>query len=197
MVTAIDVVILPSEPIRSLAIALSKKLGAGFALNETDVLPHITLAIGFVENVEVAKKKIAEIMQNFAPLEVIVERIEGRYLIVKKGAELEKLHRQITVQTDFIKGDSIAVLQNDVGKAYFVKPGEEISQQTLDYTNNFKRENSFGNWIPHITLGWNDEADTSKLKARLPQKFTAGEIAICQLGDKNTCRKVLARIPLD
>lgn len=191
MVTAIDVVILPTEPVKSLAIALSKKLnGSGFCLSETDVLPHITLAIGFVENVDVARKKIAEIMKNFAPFELIVERMEGRYLIVKKGAEMEKLHRQITVQTDFVNPEGIE-------KAYFVQLGEEISQETLDYTNNFKRENSFGNWIPHITFGWDDKADFSKLKARFPLKFTANEVAICQLGDKNTCRKVLARIPLD
>lgn len=190
MVTAIDVVILPTEPVKSLAIALSKKLnGTGFALSETDVLPHITLAIGFVENVDVAKKKIAEIMRNFAPFELIVERMEGRYLIVKKGAEMEKLHRQITVQTDFVNPDGIE-------KAYFVQPGEQISQETLDYTNNFKRENSFGNWVPHITFGWDDKADVSKLKARFPLKFTANEVAICQLGDKNTCRKVLAKISL-
>ena len=129
-------------------------------------------------------------MKNFAPFELIVERIEGRYLIVKKGAEMEKLHRQITVQTDFINPDGIE-------KAYFVKPGEQISQETLDYTNNFKRENSFGNWIPHITFGWDDSADFSKIKARFPQKFMVNEIAICQLGDKNTCRKVLAKISLD
>lgn len=198
MVTAIDVVILPSEPVRSLAIALSKKLnGAGFALNETDVLPHITLAIGFVENVDIARKKIEQIMQNFAPLELIIERIEGRYLIVKKGAELEKLHRQITVQTDFIKPDVVFwASQNDTNRAYFLKPGEEISEQTKEYTNSFKRENSFGNWVPHITIGWDDSADTSKLKARFPQKFIASEIAICQLGNNNTCRKVLFRLPL-
>jgi hypothetical protein len=190
MVTAVNIAILPPEPVRGLAIKLSKKLNTGdFCLNETDILPHITLAIGFVENVEVAKKKIAQIMQNFEPLQLIVERMEGRYLIVKKGAEMEKLHRQITVQTDFIKPESIE-------KAYFTKPGEEISQQTKEYTNSFKRENSFGNWIPHITIGWDDEADTSKLKARFPQKFTVGEIAICQLGNNNTCRKVLYSIPL-
>lgn len=198
MVTAVDIAILPPDPIKALAIKLSRKLNPGdFHLNETDVLPHITLAIGFVEDVEVAKKKIAQIMENFAPVQIIIERMEGRYLIVKKGAELEKLHRQICVQTDFIKPDAgFWASQNDSNRAYFVKPGEVISQETLDYTNNFKRENSFGNWIPHITIGWDEEADFSKLKARFPQKFTASEIAICQLGDKNTCRKVLARMRL-
>ncbi len=190
MVTAVDIAILPPDPVKSLAIKLSKKINpSGFCLNETDILPHITLAIGFVENVEVARKKIEQIMQNFEPLPLVVERIEGRYLIIKKGAEMEKLHRQICVQTDFVKPEGFE-------KAYFLKPGEQISEETKEYTNNFKRENSFGNWIPHITIGWDDEADFSKLKARFPQKFTASEIAICQLGEKNTCRKVLATIPL-
>ena len=198
MVTAVDIAILPPDPIREMAIKLSKKINPpDFCLNETDILPHITLAIGFVENVDVAKKKIAEIMQNFEPLQLIVERIEGRYLIIKKGAEMEKLHRQVTVQTDFIKpDDGFWASQNDSNRAYFVKPGQEISEQTKEYTNSFKRENSFGNWIPHITIGWDDKADTSKLKARFPQKFTVNEIAICQLGNNNTCRKVLARLPL-
>ena len=207
MVTAVDIAILPPDPIREMAIKLSKKINPpDFCLNETDILPHITLAIGFVENVDVAKKKIAEIMQNFEPLQLIVERIEGRYLIIKKGAEMEKLHRQVTVQTDFIKPDdgfwassprsAGGAGQNDSNRAYFVKPGQEISEQTKEYTNSFKRENSFGNWIPHITIGWDDKADTSKLKARFPQKFTVNEIAICQLGNNNTCRKVLARLPL-
>src|SRR3989344_4473530 len=170
MVTAVDIAILPPDPIREMAIKLSKKINPpDFCLNETDILPHITLAIGFVENVDVAKKKIAE---------------------------MEKLHRQVTVQTDFIKPDdgfwassprsAGGAGQNDSNRAYFVKPGQEISEQTKEYTNSFKRENSFGNWIPHITIGWDDKADTSKLKARFPQKFTVNEIAICQLGNNNT-----------
>ena len=199
MVTAVDIAILVPEPVRSLAIKLSRQVNPpGFCLNEVDILPHVTLAMGFVEEVLSIKyrrayfpkleKKVLSILEKFKPFEVTVERMEGRFLILKKGAELEKLHRQITVQVDFVQPANF-------GGAYFVKPGEVISDQTKEYTNSFKRENSFGNWIPHITIGW-DEVGSSKLKAKFPQKFTANEVSICQLGEKNTCRKVLVKLRL-
>lgn len=202
MVKAVDIAILVPEPLWGLAIALSRQINEGdFHLNEVDILPHITLAMGFVEDVEVARKKVEEIVRNFAPIELVAERLEGRYLVIKKVAELEKLHRQITVQTDFVK-------PNDFSGAYFVKPGEEISEETKEYTANFKLKNSFGNYVPHITLYWDEEivkpfdfaqGKSAKIKVqnfRLPVKFTVDKISICQLGEKNTCRKVLAKLRL-
>lgn len=190
MVTAIDIAILPPEPVRSLAIKLSKQINEGdFRLNEVDILPHVTLAIGFVENVEVVRKKVAEIVNRFEPMELIVERIEGRIMMIKKSTELDKLHRQITVQVDFVQPDNFS-------GAYFVKDGQEVSEQNREYTGNFKSQNAFGNYIPHITIGWDDEVSTGNLKAKLPQKFIANEVSICQLGKNNTCRRVLARLQL-
>ena len=213
MVTAIDVAILVPDPVKSLAIKLSRQINPpDFCLNNTDILPHVTLGMGFIPEDQIpnTKYQISNIVKNFRPFEVTVERLEARYLVVRKSYEIEKLHRQITVQVDFVQ-------PADFSGAYF-KPGEEISEETKKYTANFKLKNSFGNYVPHITLGWDEEKGIKSIAAfgphitsqttevdasvalrnikSLPVSFTVDEIAICQLGEKNTCRKVLAQIPL-
>lgn len=198
---AVDVAILVPEPVKSLAIGLSKQINTGhFHLNKVDILPHITLGMGFVDRIENLEFRIENLAKKFQPFEVEVERVEGRYLMCGATEALYALHKAVCDVVPFerlkIQRGTLKEVQqgSTLNFAYFVKPGERISGETVDYTNDFVQRNAYENWIPHMTLGWDDNADTSKLKARLPQSFTADEISICQLGDKNTCRKVLARV---
>lgn len=190
---AVDIAILPPEPIKSLAIELSKKLNdSDFHLNKTDILPHITLGIGFVKEIEnlefrreVLLRKIENLVKKFPPLEITVERIEKRYLMCKKTDELYRLHKAICDAADFKKTE-------DIDGAYF----GEVDEGTVEFTNNFKSRNAYENWVPHITIGWDDEKVISEEwlvdSANLPISFTAKEITLCQLGKFNTCRKILA-----
>lgn len=210
MFTAIDIAILPPDPVKSLAIELSKKLSPNFHLNETDILPHLTLGIGFVEEFQISnvKYQITNIVGKFRPIEVMVERAEGRYLMCRKTEGLYSLHKSICDAVGFLQiQERILRKAQDsfLNSAYVGK----VDAQTIDFTNNFKWRNAYDKWVPHITVGWDDEKVISdewlvaegeprqgRRGSQLPIKFTAEKISICQLGNKNTCRKVLAEFYL-
>lgn len=189
-VVAVDIVILPQEPVKSLAINLSRQINQGaFYLNRTNLLPHITLAMGFTDGLDFLEDRLKKIAGQLRPFEAEVEKIDRRYLMIKRIQPLVRIHKHIIARTPI----NIDPWKKDKQSAYFRKKGEVISQKTVNYTKNFLFKNSDENWVPHITFGWDDEADTSKLKADLPLKFKVDEVAVCQLGEKNTCRKVLSR----
>lgn len=192
--TAVDIAILPSEPVRGLAIELSKELNSGnFHLNTTDIFPHITLGIGFVEDVLSIKNYVLRIAAGVKPFEVVADRVEGRYLMCKKSDQIFKLHKAICDGVKFVHLEDL----KGVDETYW---GADILDSTKDFTNNYKWHNAYRDFVPHITIGWSDDRVKSRgsrvEEGRLPMRFDVKEIFICQLGNHNTCRKIIQRFEL-
>jgi 2'-5' RNA ligase len=190
---AVDVVLLPNEAMTDKAIEanaeLVEKFGAKIVLNKKDCLPHISLAMGCVEekdidSVEIILRSIAE---KHSPGELTVSGVRTTVnsrgesfsvFEVEKTEELQLLHQEVTeelgpylsydVRSDMIYGD------------------EEVSETALLWIANYREKASFDKFFPHITIGYGEVDNFS-----LPIKFTASSLALCHLGNHCTCRKVL------
>lgn len=62
---------------------------------------------------------------------------------------------------------------------------------TLGWLNNFMESGSHDNYAPHLTLGFGEQATNGE---RIP--FTARTIAVFQLGNYCTCRRLFSSYPL-
>ena len=189
--TACDIVILPTGQVRDLAIKLSKLISPQFFLNDTDLLPHITLAMGFTDDFSLLKTKIAEIVSQFEPFEIVVNKAQGKKLYIVKSNSLRQLQKHLIWRANL----NFDPFEKDIDHAFFNRSGEKTSRETSNYTRNFIRDRSDENWVPHITLGWDDndgvDIESVDFKANFPMKFTVNDINLCHLGNRNTCRKVL------
>lgn len=69
-ILAVDAVILPSAQVMDKAINLSTSLGESpITLGKRDYIPHITLAMGYINNLEKAEKAMKKIASLFKPFE--------------------------------------------------------------------------------------------------------------------------------
>jgi hypothetical protein len=68
---------------------------------------------------------------------------------------------------------------------------ETVNKSTLLWIENFPAESVYEKFFPHITLGYGQTT-----LENLPIDFKVPKIALCQLGNHCTCRKVLASAEL-
>jgi 2'-5' RNA ligase len=68
---------------------------------------------------------------------------------------------------------------------------EPVSESTLLWIKSYREKSSFANFRPHITIGYGRSANLS-----YPAQFHLAKLALCQLGNHCTCRKVLASVKL-
>lgn len=192
---AIDVVLLPDEPTAARAIEandeLVKKFGKKIVLNREGCLPHISLAMGCIEEDDIAS--VDEILQTIAKecslndltiLGVLSSRNSSGEKVsvfkVGKTEELESLHKKIMEKLE-------PYLSRDV-TADMIYGDEEIAETTLKWIKNYREESSFDEFFPHITIGYGELSDFPSF----PLKFSASKLALCHLGNHCTCRKILA-----
>jgi len=196
---AVDLVLLPCEEMTEKAIEANGKLvrrfGRKIVLNKKDCLPHISLAMGCLDEAELpdVEKVLKQIAGQLSLSNLTAGRIEitvnsvGEKVSsfeVERTKELQRLHEEVTgkVETYFsydVSGDMICGT-------------EEAAESTLLWIKNYREKSSFGNFRPHITIGYGQIDNFS-----LPIKFTASELALCHLGNHCTCRKVLLSIKLE
>lgn len=191
---AIDVALLPSEEMMVKAIEINKELLKNYEnkiiLDKEKCLPHISLCMGCVDEDKISEIQIIldEISTNFSQfnLEAIDlkadiiptgKKVSG--LHVRSQNELQKLHETIMKRLwDYLSYDvEISMLFNP----------PEVEEVTLYWIKGYaKKYDSPSSFHPHITVGFG-ETD----KFQLPIDFTASKIALCQLGNYCTCRKVI------
>jgi len=196
---AVDVVLLPDEVMTARAIALNaelvKKSGAKIELNKENCLPHISLAMGCVEEGNIAAigkvlEKIA-IETSLPGLKVVGIRTSGNskgekvsVYEVEKTTQLQSLHEKVMDKLS-------AIFSSDVTED-MIYGDEEVAETTLLWIKNYREKVSFENFFPHITIGYGQIENHS-----LPVSFAASELALCHLGNHCTCRKVLVSIKLE
>ncbi|MHC4659860.1 MAG: 2'-5' RNA ligase family protein [Planctomycetota bacterium] len=191
---AVDVVLLPDEMMMDRAIAanreLVKKTGEKIVLDKERCLPHISLAMGCVDEnditaVGVVLKEIAE-KTPLTELRVIGIKTSTNSVGEKvsvfevgKTSKLQSLHEEAM--------ENLApYLSYDVTADMLYNPAE-VGQSTLLWIKNYRAKSGFENFFPHITIGYGEINDLS-----FPIKFSASRLALCHLGSHCTCRKILA-----
>lgn len=188
---AIDIVLLMPEEINKLAIDLSSKIippenTKPLRLGMDDYLPHVSLLMGtiFTNDIEKLKNKIESIIKKYLPLKIIFTEINNgnlSYLDIEKNKQLNDLRSEIA---------QVANLDYDADASMIID--SEIEDGFLDWINNFK-ENNVGEdkFSFHLTIG---AGNSILCKADFPTETTINTVAICHLGYKCSCRKVLVKI---
>ena len=195
---AIDIVLLPPENIMKLCIDLNRKDNADSyqTINLKDNLPHISLAMGVLDenDLESAKNLLSKISNDFLVLNL--ELFEMYYGVTpdnKKSyafrvgitEELQNLHNKIV--SDFSKILSHNKVSIDM---FYFDPNETMDEISSYWVQNYPKK-SFENFSAHISLKCRNAEYNNT-----PVKFTANDLAICYLGNFCTCRKILHSVKL-
>jgi 2'-5' RNA ligase len=195
---AVDVVLLPDEVMTGKAIEanaeLVKKFGKKIALNKKNCLPHISLAMGCVDEEDIASvERILRSIAKECPLSNLTisgvrstgnsagEEVSA--FEVEKTEELQLLHKTVMERL-------APYLSSDVTRDMVCADGE-VKESTLLWIKNYRGKSSFDKFSPHITIGYGELSNLS-----FTMKFTASRLALCHLGEHCTCRGILVSIEL-
>ena len=187
---AVDVVLLPDGAITDMAIKINaelvKKFGDKIVLHKANCLPHISLAMGCLEETDVAAvEKILEAIAKEIPpgnLKVIgiraSENSKGQavsVIEVERTSQLQSLHEKVMEKfSPYLTGD----VTRDM-----IYGNEEVAVSTLLWIENYRQNSSFEKFFPHITIGY------GRTEYQMPPvTFTASKIGLCHLGNHCTCR---------
>ena len=188
---AIDVVLLPDKAMTDLATEanteLVKKYKSEIVLNRNNCLPHISLAMGCINdgNIE-STGELLRPMIEIAPGQLRTAGIgksinlSGKimsFIKIERSGELQKYHENIcdTVKPFFawdVTEDMIA--------------GGYASESSLEWISNYFDKSAYDSFSPHITIGYGEMGNII-----LPENFAVSQLAICHLGNHCTCAKVL------
>lgn len=181
---AVDIVVVPPDHIQDVVIDLSKKVfGSTFVLGKTDYVPHISLCMGYTDDIEKIGEQVAESLKGELPFDLIAEGVRtgvGPQIDIKKSPSLRRIHYRLF---------STVGLVND-RKSPWAYVGIMARDETLNYMSSFRQMHAKLSYFPHITLGDGVLSDES-LDVVLPIKFVADKIALFHLGNYNTCRRQL------
>lgn len=191
---AVDVVLIPSDEMINIAVEANRKLLKQYpdkiTLDREKCLPHISLAMGCIEqrqiaDIELTLQKIVEeyyigflhIVDVHTHTNIAGEKVSA--LQIENTNQLQSLHEQVmTSMKPYFSYDVTADM---------VLSDETVDESTLLWIKNYQAESSYENFFPHITLGYGEiELEN------LPIDFMVSKIALCHLGNHCTCRKILA-----
>lgn len=195
---AVDVVLLPDDAMTQRAIEINRRLitngPQGIVLSQNDHLPHISLAMGSIEEVDVPtiRPRLENLARRATTRELrivgIVSSTNSRgettsLLEVERTEELQTLHERVMQEMGpFFRYDvTEAMIHDDV-----------VTPSTLEWIRTYPQKSSYENFRPHITLGYGQVPPGLSF----PIPFTAVRLALCHLGNHSTCRRILAATPV-
>lgn len=192
---AVDIVLIAPRAVREKAIQLNRSLTSSaesdFALDHQTCIPHISLLIGVVPEKQLGKLQLEleRLAKKTAAIELTIPAYavstlpNKKYvssLIIAKDSKLQRLHETLLKKTG-------PILKNTkVSKEMFFQGTSSIPEFSVSWVKRFILDSSKINYQPHITLGLGQVQSVA-----LPIIFKASELALCQLGNYCTCRKVL------
>ena len=193
---AVDIVLLPPKDVTDKIISFTSNLpDASTHLNNSDCLPHISLAMGIIE--EGNLKEASGILQRVAGQSksqlIIVEETESyktpdgkdfSHMLVKPTDELIELHLEI------MEAFRPLLSHSNVQTNMFVSP-PTVAEVSTHWVKHYYDKSSPKDYHPHITLG---EGLAGKLSE--PFMFKSNDLALCHLGTYCTCRKLIAEVSL-
>ncbi len=195
---AADVVLLPDETMTDRAIEVNKQIvreySAEITLNRENCLPHISLAMGCIEEhrIHAIHAVLTRLARENAVGELRATGIETptnsrgemtSLLEIERTAELQALHERVL---DAMR----PFFSHDVTDAVFYDA--DVAESTLDWVRNYPQKAGCENFRPHLTLGYGP----AKPGFSFPVVFRPARLALCHLGNHATCRKVLAAVDL-
>jgi len=194
---AVDVVLLCDENMTARALEANAELvgrfGSEIVLNRHDRLPHISLAMGCINENQIPsiEQLLAEIAARFPITELCAGRIKtstnatGQQVSafeLERTARLQRLHEEVMMRLEPYL--SRAVTPDMIYD-------EKVAQTTLDWIKDYAEKSSFEKFWPHVTIGYGRPE-----RKYTPVRFRATELALCHLGNHCTCRRVLASVEL-
>jgi len=195
---AVDAVLLPDEATTDRAIEANAKLverfGKKIVLNKENCLPHISLAMGCVDERDIGAigKALNGIAKECSLAGLRIIGIEttinsaGKKVsvfVVEKTRQLQLLHEKVMEKLT-------PYLSYDVSREMIY--GSRAEESTLLWIKNYRDKSSFANFQPHITIGYGQAEN-----GPFPIKFAALKLALCHLGNHCTCREILTSIELE
>lgn len=183
---AVDIVVVPPDNIQDVAIDLSKKvIGSTFVLGRTEYVPHISLCMGYTNDVERIGEQVAESLKGELPFDLVVEGIKtgaSPIMDIRKSQDLRRLHYKLlsTVRLVNARRDPEAYVDG------------VARDETLNYMSSFRQKHARLSFLPHITLG-DGVLPIETATLEFPIKFTAKTVALFHLGNYNTCRELLKK----
>lgn len=203
-VVAIDVLIEPDAAMQAKAKSLNELLRkdypSGFALDASHV-PHVSLLHRFVRVEDLPKVYAA------AERAVAKQALPGQFH--STGLESAPWGDKAMTSIKVRKTPELSALQNELVIAlapYAVRSGDEtafvrtpdaptVDSATIDYVTGFVPKRTGENFQPHITAGLSSAQFARGLSAKdFESTFKPAGIAIYQLGNAGTARKLLKRI---
>jgi len=191
---AVDVVLVPAQTDLDRFVSLSQNLylesgNPTIVLDGKNCFPHVTLAMGIIEDTSIVElQKILEqqvhLLRALSMIghDVFVGRTpKGEInsgINVQKTEEIQKIHETVlgVLKPLLIERFSIEALY----------PDPPPCETTLFWIRNFEAHSSHEKYEPHITIGFGELKNVT-----LPMFFTADRLAVFQLGNYCTCRKLL------
>lgn len=195
---AVDVVLLPSDEMMDKAILanaeLVEKFGSEIVLNRKNCLPHVSLAMGCIEKLDISLiEKVLELVAK----QVSLGKITISGIRTSINAQGETVSAFEIVKTKKIQSLHEKVMRNVT--PYFsydvtsdMVYDKEAADSTLLWIKNYPEKASYAHFLPHITIGYGQIQN-----GPFPIGFQASRLALCHLGNHCTCRKLLASTPLD
>ena len=195
---AVDAVLLPSDDMTDKAIGanaeLLEKFGTKIVLNKESCLPHISLAMGCIDERDI--KPIERVLRQVAeesPLgDLTVVGIHTSInargetvsaFEIEKTKELQALHEKVMKKlTPYFSYDVTDEM---------IYGSEQVAESALLWIKNYAQKASFANFFPHITIGYGEIESGSHVMS-----FAASKLALCHLGNHCTCRKILTSVDL-
>ncbi len=191
---AVDVVLIPSDQMTNMTIEINRKLSeknpGKIILDREKCLPHISLAMGCIDQKKIAdiEKILLKIAGEFSigPLRIAGVHTHTNFtgekvsvLQIKNTDLLQSLHERVMTSMK-------PYFSYDVTEDMVLSDGT-VSKSTLLWIKNYPMESGYDKFFPHITLGYGETA-----LENLPIDFAVTKISLCHLGNHCTCRKVLA-----
>lgn len=195
---AVDVVLFPEESVTEKAIEANAKLverfGREIVLDRAGCLPHISLAMGCIEESDIGRAKgmLEKIVRERRLGELVTagtavstnaagEKVSA--IVVAKTRELQRFHERVMEEFG-------AVFSYDV-RAEMFYPSGEISESSLLWIKSYRERSSFRKYLPHITIGYGELEEAAG-----SMRFRAERVAMCHLGNHCTCRKIFVSVEL-
>jgi 2'-5' RNA ligase len=196
---AVDVVLLPSEAMMDKAIEANRglvtKFGAKIVLNKENCLPHISLAMGCVDESDIAdvERVLSAIAQNLSLGGLRVAGITAAANSAGEKVSVFEVERtkQLQLLHEKVMRELLPYLSYEVTRD-MIFDGSEAKESTLLWIKSYAEKSSFVNFSPHITVGYGEINDFS-----FPVEFAASELALCHLGNHCTCREIVVSVKLE
>jgi len=196
---AVDVVLLPSQEMTDAVIEANRELlklhPDKIILDRDNCLPHISLAMGCIEEADIAD--IENVLWQIAGLYATDElRFIGIHIGTNSvGEKVTVIGVERTQSLQMLHEEVMQTLSSyfsyDVTADMVLSP-PPAEESTLLWIRNYPENSSYEKFLPHITIGYGQIGGFS-----FPSRFTADKLALCHLGNHCTCRKVLASVEFD